>query len=221
MGPPTLQGAASFPLPTTLAGTSIDITVKGTTAHAIMIYTLAGQVAAVLPSKSPVGTGTLTVTYNGKTSAPLPIDVVQSSFGAFTLNQNGSGGAVIVDGNSQAITPLNPAAPNQTVAIWGTGLGPFTGDETQPPAQIDMPDIPVEVYVGTAKANISYRGRTGYAGVDQINFQIPPGQLGCSVAVAIRIDNVVSNFTTLAVSDSGICSDPFGLSASAMQTLAA
>src|ERR1035441_7213907 len=83
-----------------------------------------------------------------------------------------------------------------------------------------MPNIPVEVYVGTARANISYRGRTGFAGVDQINFQIPPGQLGCSVAVAIKINNVVSNFTTLAVSNSGPCSDPNGLPASALQTLA-
>jgi uncharacterized protein (TIGR03437 family) len=221
IGPATLQGAASFPLPTTLAGTSTSITVNGTTTQGIMIYTLAGQVAAVLPSKTPVGTGTLTVTYNGKTSPPLPIQVVQSSFGAFTLNQNGSGAAVVLDGNGQAITPLNPATPNQTVAIWGTGLGPITGDETRPPAQMDMANIPVEVYVGTMKANISYRGRTGYAGVDQINFQIPPGQLGCSVPVAIKIDNVVSNFTTLAVSNSGPCSDPTGIPASAMQTLAA
>ena len=56
MGPAALQGAASFPLPTTLAGTSTSITVNGTTTmEGIMIYTLAGQVAAVLPSKTPWG----------------------------------------------------------------------------------------------------------------------------------------------------------------------
>ena len=55
MGPAALQGAASFPLPTTLAGTSTSITVNGTTTQGIMIYTLAGQVAAVLPSKTPWG----------------------------------------------------------------------------------------------------------------------------------------------------------------------
>ena len=221
MGPATLQGAASFPLQTTLAGTSVSITVNGTTTHGIMIYTLAGQVAAVLPSRTPAGTGTVTVTYNGQTSAPLPVEVVQSSFGAFTLNQNGVGAAVILDGNSQAITALHPAAPNQTVAIWGTGLGPITGDETQPPAQVDMANIPVEVWVGTAKANVSYRGRAGYAGVDQINFQIPSGQLGCNVAVAIKIGSVVSNFTSLAVSNGGPCSDPTAYSSSVLGMLSA
>jgi hypothetical protein len=61
MGPATLQGAPSFPLQTTLAGTSISITVNATTTQGIMIYSMAGQVAAVLPSRTPVGTGTLTV----------------------------------------------------------------------------------------------------------------------------------------------------------------
>lgn len=37
MGPATLQGAPSFPLQTTLAGTTIDITVNGTTTQGIMI----------------------------------------------------------------------------------------------------------------------------------------------------------------------------------------
>jgi uncharacterized protein (TIGR03437 family) len=76
MGPATLQGAPSFPLQTTLAGTSVSITVNGTTTQGIMIYSMAGQVAAVLPSRTPVGAGTLTVAYNGQSSAPLAIDVV-------------------------------------------------------------------------------------------------------------------------------------------------
>jgi hypothetical protein len=128
---------------------------------------------------------------------------------------------VILDGSGQAITPLHPAAPNQTVTVWGTGLGPIPGDETLAPPLVDMPEVPVEVYVGTAKADVSYRGRAGYAGVDQINFQIPTGQIGCQVAVAIKIGSVVSNFTTLAVSASGPCSDPNGIPASALDLLSA
>ena len=221
MGPATLQGAPSFPLQTVLAGTSINVTVSGTTTQAIMIYTSANQVAAVLPSRTPIGTGTLTVTFNGQTSATLPIQAVQSNFGAFTLNQGGSGAAVILDGNFQAITALHPASPNQVVALWGTGLGPITGDETQPPPGGDMVSNPVQVYVGTAKATISYRGRApGFAGVDQINFAVPPGQLGCNVSVAVQIGTLVSNFTTMAVAASGsACSDANGISANTLQQL--
>jgi uncharacterized protein (TIGR03437 family) len=221
MGPAALAGASSFPLQNSLAGTSVNVAVNGTTTQGIMIYSSSGQAAAVLPSKTPVGAGTLTVTYNGRTTSPIPIQVVQNNFGVFTQNQGGSGTAVILDGNGQPITPLNPAAPNQIVGMWGTGLGPIGGDETMPPPQVDMPSIPVEVYVGGSMANVTYRGRSGYAGVDQINFQVPPGQLGCSVAVAVKIGNMVSNFSTIAVSAGGPCMDANAYPASALAHLAA
>src|ERR1700722_2542006 len=59
--------SASQPLPTTagLAGTSVTITVNGTTLTAPLYSTVSTQVAAVLPSNTPAGTGTLTLTYNG------------------------------------------------------------------------------------------------------------------------------------------------------------
>lgn len=220
MGPATLASVPRFPLTTTLSGTSISITVNGTTTQALMIYTSAGQVAAVLPSKTPVGTGNLTVTYNGQASAPLAITVVQSNLGVFTLNQGGSGAAVILDGDNVPITALHPAAPNQTVVLYGTGLGPYSGDETQAAITTDMTNIPVEVYVGTVKANVSFRGRNSCCvGLDQINFQVPPGQLGCNVSVAVKLGSQVSNFTTMAVASGGTCSDANGISSTTLQQL--
>ena len=55
-----------------------------------MLYTYAGQVAAILPSATPIGTGTLTLTYQGA-STTFDIQVVAASFGMFALNQDGSG----------------------------------------------------------------------------------------------------------------------------------
>ncbi len=109
MGPAQLIQVSSFPLPTSggLAGTSISVTVNGVTTNAIMLYTSAGQVATVLPSNIPVGTGTLTLTYNGLTSSPAPITVVESAGGIFTLNQAGFGPAVLQNFNSQADQPFN------------------------------------------------------------------------------------------------------------------
>ncbi len=219
LGPATLQNATSFPLPTDLVGTSISVTVSGTTTEAIMIYTSAGQVAAVLRSNTPTGTGTLTLTYNGTTSAPAVIQVVETSFGAFTLNQAGTGAAIITNASNQPITALNPASPGQVVILWGTGLGPISGDETQPPAQGNLP-ASVEVLVGSADADVQYQGRAGCcAGLDQINFIVPSGQLGCTIPVAVKINDIVSNFVTIAVSTSGPCSDPTGLSSEALQQL--
>src|SRR5437016_3588461 len=76
LGPPALAIATSFPLPASIGGTSVQVTVGGTTVDAIMYYSLAAQIAAILPSKTPTGTGTVKVTYNGQ-SASAPVTVVQ------------------------------------------------------------------------------------------------------------------------------------------------
>lgn len=55
MGPESLAQVSAFPLPTSqrLQGTSVQVTAGGTTIDCIMIYTVASQVAAVLPSRTP------------------------------------------------------------------------------------------------------------------------------------------------------------------------
>ncbi|MGH9627953.1 MAG: hypothetical protein ACRD7E_06385 [Bryobacteraceae bacterium] len=78
LGPSALVQANSFPLLANLAGTSIRVTVNGTGVDALMVYTVAGQAVAVLPSNTPAGNGTLTVSYNGQTSAGVPVRVRES-----------------------------------------------------------------------------------------------------------------------------------------------
>jgi uncharacterized protein (TIGR03437 family) len=84
LGPATLQQATTFPLPSTagLAGTTVTVTVSGVTETCIMFYTVASQVAALLPSATPVGTGTLTVSYQGQ-SGSISIQVTGAGFGTY------------------------------------------------------------------------------------------------------------------------------------------
>jgi uncharacterized protein (TIGR03437 family) len=221
MGPAKIVQVSSFPLPTTagLAGTSVQITINGTSVNAIMLYTLATQVAAVLPSSTPVGTGTMTVTYNGQTSAPAPITVVKSTFGIFAVNQSGTGQAVLQNVNSATDRPFNSptesAQPGQVMILWGTGLGPVTGNEAAGPLPGDMPNLNVHVWVDGKDAAIQYRGRSGCCtGDDQIVFVVPAGVEGCSLPLYVQIDNTVSNFTTMAVGNNGAqCTDPGDLTA--------
>src|SRR5712692_773982 len=58
---------------TSLNGTSAAITVNGTTVSALMAYTSDKQIEALLPSNTPAGTGTITVTYNGQASPTAPL----------------------------------------------------------------------------------------------------------------------------------------------------
>jgi len=87
IGPAALAQVSAFPLPAQLGGTSIKVTSGGVTVDCIMIFSIAGQVGAVLPSRAPAGDGTLTLTFNGQAGAPIPITVVAHSFGTFGINQ--------------------------------------------------------------------------------------------------------------------------------------
>src|SRR5262249_39260262 len=93
LGPERLV-QAGYPLPMELAGTSVRIRSGNNITQALLVYASAGQIAAVLPSSTPVGSAELTVTAVGQTSNAVMIDVVQRNFGMFTLNQSGSGPAV-------------------------------------------------------------------------------------------------------------------------------
>ena len=50
LGPSQIVQADKLPLPTKLAETSVTVTVGGTSKPAFLVYTLASQVAAILPS---------------------------------------------------------------------------------------------------------------------------------------------------------------------------
>jgi uncharacterized protein (TIGR03437 family) len=220
MGPSTIAYATSLPLPNTLSNTSISVTVNGTTEQCFMFYTLAGQLAAILPSTTPAGTGTIAVTYNGSTSSTAPITVVPSSPGIFSVNQQGNGPGVILDGNNNVSSSTSPFQTGETVVAWGTGLGPINGpDDTTPPSG-NLPGISAVVYVGGMPVTPVYAGRSGYAGEDQINFTIPAGISGCFIPVSISVTNgaakVTSNTVTIAVGSGGSCTStsmyPSGLS---------
>lgn len=74
LGPATIAQVQTYPLPTDLVGTSVKVSILGRTVVAYPLYVTDGQVGPFLPS-SALGSGTLTVTYQGQTSAPEPITI--------------------------------------------------------------------------------------------------------------------------------------------------
>ena len=226
LGPDTLVQAASYPLVGSdgLAGTRVRIDAGGYTTFALMVYTSAKQVAAILPSDAPEGDATLTLNYNNLTSNPVVIHIVTSAFGMFTQNQGGFGPAVVQNFVSATQTPLNTlvssAAPGQTVILWGTGLGPINGNDASGPAPGALPYLN-SLIVGGQTANVRYAGRSGCcAGVDQISFDIPTGVSGCYVPVSVLSGGVVSNVGTISISASGKeCDDPLSFRASDLSIL--
>jgi uncharacterized protein (TIGR03437 family) len=220
MGPAIGASWSPYPLPTTLAGVSVSVVVNGTTEAAYPAYVSASQINAVLPSGTPTGTGTLTVSYNSGTSATFPITVAPNSFGTFALNEGGSGPGIFTNAVTNVLlTPFSTVKPGDYVTIWGTGLGAapnLSTEQTTPPPFTNLcgsgATCPVTVWVGSQPALVTYAGRGGFTAEDQIDFQVPAGAQGCYVQVAVEINSVIGNFTSMAVDPNGAtCSDADGI----------
>jgi uncharacterized protein (TIGR03437 family) len=212
LGPATLQEVQSYPLPTTqgLAGTTVTVKVGSVTETCIMVYTVASQIAAILPSATPVGTGTLTVSYQG-TNGSIPIQVVAGDFGMFTLNEGGTGPAVVTDFSYNPITLVNAAHPGDNLVLWGTGLGAVSGDETEPPAAVNFPGV--QVLIGNQPAVVNYAGRSSSPGLDQINVTVPAGiSGGCKTSILVIVNGIAGNAVSTAIAPPGqtTCGDTFG-----------
>jgi uncharacterized protein (TIGR03437 family) len=226
-----VQSSAGTGLPQTLNDMVITVTVNGVTTKPGIYYAIPTQVSAVLPSTTPVGTGTITVTYNGQ-SGSAPLIVKKSAFGILTANSTGNGAITATNLQYQDITPTASAAPGQTIVLWGSGLGADTAnnDRTYPMKQDNLNDA--TVYIGGVKADVLYAGRSVFPGVDQIDVTLPalgasPAfetanlldrdgprassgfQGGCAISVAVVANGTVSNFGTLPINPGGgVCSDP-------------
>ena len=212
-GEPVLQSSEGSGIPLTLNGCSITVVVNGVTVHPGLYYTSPGQVAAVLPANTPVGTGTLTVTYQGITSVPITMQVVAAAVGFNSFNQSGASNfnsntsiGVATDSSTfSLITFTNSATPGETITLWSTGLGADPADsDTVYTATPHAVSAPLQLYFGGALMNVLYAGASTYPGVNEIVFTLPPNVLtGCFVPLVAVTGNIVSNVVNIPVHQGG------------------
>jgi uncharacterized protein (TIGR03437 family) len=217
LGPATFSLAPAAFQSTTLSGTSVAVTVGGTTVNALMYYTSATQVAALLPSNTPAGTGTITVTYNSQAGPPSPITVAGSSLGIFTVASTGDGAGIVTYPDYSLVSPVKAANcggpnttcgaanPGDTLILWATGLGPINGDDASGAGLgVNMPNIPLKLWLGGVQASVGYQGRSGCCvGEDQIVFTVPNNvPTGCAVPLVVEIGNQISNNVLIPVATS-------------------
>ncbi|HWB83498.1 MAG TPA: hypothetical protein VG675_05130 [Bryobacteraceae bacterium] len=201
-GDPVLQDSTKG-LPLTLNGASITVVVNGVTTHPALYYTSPTQLAAVLPAATPVGTGKLTVSYKGATSAPATIQVVPSAVG---INFYYTNSGVATDAISYALLTYNASGfPGEIVTIWATGLGADPNDsDTTYTSTPNRVNTPLQVYIGGQAATIIYQGASTYPGVNQINVIIPDAAPeGCWVPLIAVTGGVISNAVTLPIKKGG------------------
>jgi uncharacterized protein (TIGR03437 family) len=214
LGPSNISIAPTPFQSTTLSNTSVAVTVNGTTTNALMYYTSAGQVSALLPSNTPTGNGNISVTYNGQASVLTPITVVSNNVGIFTIGSDGEGPGVITYPDYSLVSPTKSANcggpnttcgaanPGDTLILWATGLGPVSGNDASGAGLgQNMPNVPLTLWLGGVKAPVIYQGRSGCCvGEDQIVFTVPANApTGCGVPLLIQINTQISNAVVMPV----------------------
>lgn len=212
LGPASITFASSPFASDTLSGTSVAVDIGGRTVNAPMYYTSATQVAALLPSNTPTGTGMVTVTYNGTMGSGVRVPIVKNNLGIFTIDSTGQGPAIVTYADYSLVsaattsncggpdTACGAANPGDTLILWATGLGPVTGGDTVPSALGQPIAAPLTVWLGGVQAPVSFQGRGCCYGEDQIIFAVPDNvPTGCAVPLVIQIDDEISNSTVMPV----------------------
>jgi uncharacterized protein (TIGR03437 family) len=204
-------------LPQTLNGASVSVTVNGVISQSALYYATPTQIAAVLPSSTPLGTlAEVKVTFGGATSQQFNTTVAQSAFGFDTYYGTGSGMAAVTDNfTGRLITPASSAQPGETIVFWGSGVGADTNNnDVDPPAHFDNLNFITQLFIGGVSVPIGYQGRSHYQGVDQVDVTLPANvPTGCAVSVVAVGGSgnsaMVSNTVTMPVSaGGGGCIDP-------------
>jgi uncharacterized protein (TIGR03437 family) len=192
--------ATALPLPTALGGASLSIGGRDVP----LFFASAGQLNAQAPFELAAGTRQQAmVRAAGNVSVPETVVVVPAQPGIFLADAQGQG--AVFDGQGRLADRNAPAAPGDIVVLYATGLGAVDravgsgqASPATPPAVVQ---IPVAAYVGGAPAVVHFAGLTpGFAGLYQVNLQIPAGVApGPAVGLFLVQNGARSNTVTMGI----------------------
>jgi uncharacterized protein (TIGR03437 family) len=219
IGPAKDREDSKFPLKHALGGVTIAVTAGTTTYHAWPTFVSPTVVTAVLPSAVPAGPVTLRLTFNGQTSNPVRVAVVEHSPGLFSVNGMGYGPGAVFDKedvgdheeNDHRNSTANAHRRGRSASLLATGFGAAPFADHLPPRAHDA-SSDVEILIGGAAAQKFFVRRSfKRPGTDELSFRIPDtAPLGCYVPVQVIVHGVASNLVTMAITDRGkACTDDF------------
>jgi uncharacterized protein (TIGR03437 family) len=197
------QTAASAPLPTALAGTTVSVRDStGTMRNAPLFFVSPTQLNFQIPAGTALGAATITVTNGGGVLSAGTVSIGNVAPGLFTANASGNGVAAAValrvlgNGSQQyepvarfdvasnrfVTTPLDLGASDEQVflILYGTGF---------------RRRVLTSATLGGTAAQVAFSGaQPDLAGLDQANVLIPRGLLGRGeVEVVLTVDGVAAN----------------------------
>ena len=187
---------STFPLGTTLAGVSVKVNDK----LAPVLYITPGQVNFQIPWETSIGTATVTVIVNGKTSAAVSVPVSIAAPGLFVSS---AGRAAVQNAGSSTNSPSNPAKVGSTVTAYLTGSGPVSpsvADGAPSPTPAAQVTSSVSATIGSASADVSFAGLApGFVGLLQMNIVVPSGLANGTYPLAVTIAGEKSNAGSISI----------------------
>lgn len=189
--------AERLPLPESLAGTSVKLIDSSSVEHQVQLFFVsAGQINYLVPENLPTGTAQVIVTNGDGVVSRGELQIAPCSPAVFTFLSNGRGvpvalstydgivyeSAVNSDGSPRTIELGTVWKPNYLV-LFGTGLRHAQN---------------LKVRVGGVEVTPMYAGpQNSFAGLDQVNLQIPSHAPGGIVDVTISADGMTSNIVQM------------------------
>jgi uncharacterized protein (TIGR03437 family) len=181
-------------LPTSLGGVQVQISGR----KAFIYYVAPGPINVLAPPDSPTGLVDIdVVTNHGTATATVSMGTVSPAFFAYTLQGKLYPVAFVANENVQvaadgavAGAASRPATAGDYITLYATGLGQTT--PAYPVGQVISGAYPitdlsqVQVLFGARPAKVLFAGMT-YAGVFQINVQVPDGIATGEVPVVLKI----------------------------------
>jgi len=169
-----------------------------------LLFVSPGQINAQVPWELPDGNYTLEIHSLGQPDVSGAIAVARNAPGLFTQTIDSTQYAIAFHEDGSLITPGSPAKSGETVALLGTGLGPFKGELIDGFFPSDPPPVlsdSVRVTAGSHNPDTIWAGAApGYTGLALTKFEVPAGaSAGATLSLTISVNGVKSNTVMLPV----------------------
>ena len=158
-----------------------------------MTYAAKGLFGAIVPyAVAGKGTTEVQVEFKGERSNRVPVPVVESAPGLFSLNGSGVGPGAILDQRGYINSAVMPAPRGSVVVLYATGEGQTFEpgvDGKLAVTPFPRPVLPVSVAIDGLDSEVSYAGAAPaqVAGLMQINVRIPTDARSGEVPLLLRV----------------------------------
>jgi uncharacterized protein (TIGR03437 family) len=204
----SLFGSTSLPLPTGFGGTSVTIRdSSGATSLAPLLYVSTTQVNFLVPSTVVIGAAQVTITSGDGKQSLANVQIAHVGPGVFTLNSAGLAAADVVlyhANGTQTVEQVYSVTNSGAVVANPVSLGSSTDQ-----AYLFLFGTGIQA-AGTSGVKVSVNGNNlpiqfagtqgGFAGLDQVNVQLPSSLVGKgNVTIQLTANGYAANPVNLTI----------------------